>query len=73
MITPYEKEKTMDNSLLYLNRFWIQREIMHELGSRLFRSAEEKSLPVKRMKPLVLTFVRVASAITILMLFVFFM
>ena len=71
MITPYEKEKTMDNSLLYLNRFWIQREIMHELGSRLFRSAEEKSLPVKRAKPLVLTFVRVAIAVTILLLFIF--
>jgi hypothetical protein len=71
MITPYEKEKTMDKSLLYLNRFWVQREIMHELGSRLLRSAEEKSLPVKRMKPLVITLVRVASAITILLLFVF--
>jgi hypothetical protein len=71
MITPYEKEKTMDKSLLYVNRFWVQREIMHELGSRLFRSAEEKPLPVKRAKPWVSAFVLVASAITILLLFVF--
>ena len=61
----------MDKSLLYLNRFWIQREIMHELGDRLFRRAEEKSIPVKQMKPLVLTFVRVAIAVTILLLFIF--
>ena len=75
MITPYEKEKTMDRNFFYQNRAQeYQREISQELANRhLLGGAEEKSFSAKRMQPLVLTFVRVASAITILMLFVFFM
>ena len=75
MITPYEKEKTMDRNFFYQNRAQeYQREISQELANRhLLSGAGDKSLSVKRAKPLVVTLVRVASAITILLLFVFFM
>jgi hypothetical protein len=72
MITPYEKEKTMDRFYFYQQLAKeYQREISQDLANRhLLSDAEGKSPSVKRARPLVITLVRIASAITILLLFV---
>lgn len=64
----------MERNFFYQNRAQeYQREISQELANRhLLSGAGDESISVKRAKPLVLTFVRVASAITILLLFIFF-
>lgn len=51
----------------------LLHELQQFIRGFLDRRTSEKPLSTKRMKPLASTFVRIAIAITILLLFVFFM